>query len=215
MTFFRRGSSARPLRYFLYISETKVDNLLPQIPPKFLRTMGFEVSVNAMVASAVVRRERPEEPVALSTRVSLLSDYIVQHERVGTIEDPAPYIGAVSRLRFGVVADYASELAFFGGEVDGVKLGLIGSSSSMVGAADPIASDNGLEYYTLLFLNGVVDQETLSPGRAMGIYEPGRAIDLALQLVPAQEHRLEFLAKTIRVEDGLVLATPIYVAMAD
>ena len=41
------------------------------------------------------------------------------------------------------------------------------------------------------------------------------AIDLALINVPRKRQNLEFVAKVLHVEEDLILATPIYVALAE
>ena len=50
-----RGKHHLP-KYYLYIPSTKVENLLPQIPPKFVKSFEAEIKVNTGILSATVRK---------------------------------------------------------------------------------------------------------------------------------------------------------------
>lgn len=58
---------------------------------------------------------------------------------------PSFFKKAIAPLRYGVMRDYAAELAVFADVVDGVKLALIGSPDSLVGAAGT-AANHSLDY---------------------------------------------------------------------
>jgi hypothetical protein len=101
-----------------------------------------------------------------------------------------------------------------------VKVGLIGSSESLIGAAlTDIAANHSRHDDDLQFRRSVaweaseVDVDELLRHR-QDDYE--YAVEQALRpgVLPHQ-HRLAFLAKTISHNDRLLVATPIYVALAD
>ncbi|MFJ2558896.1 MULTISPECIES: DUF7019 family protein [unclassified Streptomyces] len=110
--------------------------------------------------------------------------------------------------------DYAAELAFFGGEVDGVKLALIGSPAGLIGVTADTAANHSLDYYVLKFLRGEAE---LARGSSEGWTPYEAAVDDALNadVLSPTRLRLEFLAKPLFRNDRVLVATPIYVALAD
>lgn len=201
-------------KYYLYISSTKVDNLLPQIPSKFVKSFEAEIKVNTGVLSATVKGKPAGEQPELSARVGLLGAYLEKEEHIGSIMLPDRYIKDVASLQYGVVAEYASDLAFFGGRVNGVKVGLIGASNSLVGAASSSDANHAPYYYTLKFLNGLAQSDGNAPD-SPPYYSYSQAIDIALQALPPATSRVEFLARTLYSKSGVIVATPIYVALID
>ncbi|RZQ63903.1 DUF7019 family protein [Amycolatopsis suaedae] len=208
-----RGKHHLP-KYYLYISSTKVDNLLPQIPAKFVKSFETEIKVNAGMLSATVREKPAGEQAEISKKVGLLSAYLEREERIGSIALPDRYIKDVASLQYGVVAEYASDIAFFGGYVNGVKLGLIGASSSLVGSVSSSEANHAPYYYTLKFLNGLAQFDgNVSGGPPYCSYS--EAVDIALRALPPVTSRVEFLARTLYSKSDVIVATPIYVALAD
>jgi hypothetical protein len=208
-----RGKHHLP-KYYLYISSTKVDSLLPQIPPKFVKSFEAEIKINAGMLSATVKGKPVSEQPELSARVGLLSAYLEEKEQIGSIMLPDRYIKGVASLQYGVVAEYASDLAFFGGYVDGVKIGLIGASSSLIGSVSSSDANHAPYYYTLKFLNGLAQSDKKMP-RKPPYYSYSQAIDIALQALPPVSSRVEFLARTLYSKADIIVATPIYVALID
>ncbi|OEU90155.1 hypothetical protein DB35_02230 [Streptomyces abyssalis] len=217
MNLFGRGKRRIPLKYYLYISQSKLDNLLPQIPQSFIKAFETEFKVSAGVLGATVRGKPGGDPSEVSARVGVLDAYLRKSEPPGSVAQPGRYIAGAESFRYGIVHEYASQLAFFGGPVDGVRCALIGSPDSLVGAAPKAGANHAPYYYTLKFLNALASapewqQATGEPD----YYSYPEAVDIALQaLSSTPPTRLEFLAKTLHVEPGVVVATPIYVAMAD
>jgi hypothetical protein len=252
LSVFKRKSNETP-KYYIYVSETKVDMLVPQIPASVLRSLEAEIKVN--VAAFVVGVKKPSSAPSpeLTAKTKVISDYLEKQEGwVGTVANPLRYVKGVASLQYGRIgADYGIGIAFFGGEVDGVKLGLIGSPESLIGVADSEATNHSLDYYRLSFLNSVTEEEPEEPSDPDPDYEdavyrdflnslpedvtepPDRAaffadkhrregqnyedaVEQTLRpgVLPHQ-NRLEFLAKTVFHEEGLLVATPIYIALAD
>lgn len=210
---FQRGERPVP-KYYLYISATKLDNLLPQIPRAFVESFEAEFKVSVGLLSAAVRSTPTDSAAELSARVGLLSTYLDEVERIGSVMLPERYVRGTASLRYGVVGEYASELAFFGGVVDDVKVGLIGSPASMVGEVSRSEANHAPYYYTLTFLNRIAgsDSEVVDEPP---YYSHSAAIDIALDALPATPYRVEFLARTLYSKSDVLVATPIYVALVD
>jgi hypothetical protein len=246
---FKRKSNPTP-KYYIYVSETKVDMLVPQIPVSRLRSLEAEIKVNAGAFAVGVKKPASAPSPELTAKTRVISEYLERQDGwVGTVANPLRYVKGVASLQYGRIgADYGTGIAFFGGEVDGVKLGLIGSAESLIGVADSEATNHSLDYYRLRFLDSVTEQEPSDPDpdyedavyrdflnslpedvtdppdraaffadkrrREGQIYED--AVEQALRpgVLPHQ-NRLEFLAKNVFEKEGLLVATPIYVAFAD
>lgn len=215
---FRR--SANPVfRYYIYISQTKLEILVPQIPASHLRSLEAEIKINVAAFSAGVRKPASAPSPELAAKTKVLTDYLEKQEGwVGTVASPGRYVKGVAPLQYGVIRNHqgvAAELAFFGGNVDGVKVGLIGSPASLIGAAADTAANHSLNYYMLSFLRSAAEGASPEDPFAGETYE--RLVDHALQdgTLPPGRLRLEFLAKPLFHNDNLLVATPIYVALAD
>ena len=224
---FKRSSNRTPT-FYIYVSQTKVEMLVPQIPASHLRSLEAEIKVNVAAFAVGVKKPAFAPSPELTAKTKVLSDYLEKQEGwVGTVAKPGRYVKGIASLRYGRIGNYVAGLAFFGGDVDGVKVGLIGSPESLIGAADSPATDHSLDHYLLTFLNGVAREATDPPVHPAFVADEdwleseggngyAYAVDRALRPgVLPHEHRLEFLAKTLFQDDGLLVATPIYVAFAD
>lgn len=134
------------------------------------------------------------------------------------MSEPARYIRGDASLKYGVVTEYAADLAVFAGSVDGIKLGLIGSSESLVGSAITKEANHSPYYYTLRFMKDLAEDE---PDSSVVAERPpycdsySEAIDIALAALPSPTYRLEFLAKVLHTQPATLLGTPIYVALKE
>ncbi len=242
---FKRSSAHTPV-YYIYISQTKVEMLVPQIPASHVRSLEAEIKVNVAAFAVGVKKPASAPSPELTAKTRILSDYLGKQKGwVGTVASPGRYVKGLATLRYGVIREGYDGLAFFGGDVDGMKVGLIGSHESLIGATDSAASHR-LDYYLLSFLNSAAEYEEQPSGHDDAVYRdflnslpedvtdpPDRdaffaerhrsevqryeaAVELALRPgVLPQQNRLEFLAKTLFHNKGLLVATPIYVAFAD
>jgi hypothetical protein len=212
----RRGSrpqsgSAAPL-YFVYLSQTKVNMLYPQIPQRLSRSLEAEVKANIGFLQATVRGGKAAGPEDSHARVSVVTSYLEKHDKVGTVAQPERYIKDTATLKYGVVSEYASDIAFFGGGLGSTDIGLIGSSESMVGEVQRCESGHAPFYYTLRFLNSMTDHE--SSTRNPPYFSYRKAFDIASAAAPLEAQAV-FFAKTLHQEPGLVIATPLYVAITE
>jgi hypothetical protein len=134
---------------------------------------------------------------------------------VGTPANPQLWFDAVALLRWGVLRDYASDIALFVGCVDNRTIALIGSSESLVGAARTSDAQHSLDYYTLRFLNRVIEKGPALLGQvpiAAVLGEMPSTSALAGYL--RAERRMTFLALTIHADADVLVGTPLYVALA-
>ncbi|WP_338693452.1 SAVMC3_10250 family protein [Streptomyces sp. Q6] len=226
---FRAG---RKYRNYLYISDSKVDMLLPQVAPGFGRRRTGEIGVNAQVVA--FRHTRESAPS--DDRVRRLDAVVRGLEKrgdLGTPDQPQSFFRGRLSMRWGVLASGEdTSLVYFGGTTGRTVVGLGGSRAHTLGAAPDAEGAPALARSLLPSLLGglqlnphvraLLDQEDpeLSPG--------GDAADLAAVyrgvealLGPAQT--VEFLAKRLlhgphpdpAVDASVLLGSPLYVAQVD
>ena len=200
------------LKYYVYISRTKVDMLYPQIPPDALAAAEAEVKLSLGVISTGFRKRRPEPSRELAARASVVAAYIRKHEDVGTPQSPQAWSEAVTPLRWGVVHRYASDIALFAGQVGDVTVALLGSSTSIVGTSSTTEAQHGLFYYTLEFFNTVLERDALVR-QEPPYYTWPDAVEIGMGALPQTPYNMEFLARVVHTENSLVIASPLYVAL--
>lgn len=83
----RKSRNIRPLRYYLYISGTKVDMLFDQIDQSILKRISAEVKVDLKVASLTLREEDNPVP-SLAAKLRIVERFIDLHHNVGTMSEP-------------------------------------------------------------------------------------------------------------------------------
>jgi len=199
------------LRYYLYISKTKVEMLFPQIPVPFLKGT--------------------EDPQDLTAKVALVADYIRSQESVGSVDAPRTWIQGKAEVRFGIVSR-GYDIAFFGQRPTKNKersvLVLLGSTESVLGSPATVASNHSPFHYLAKFLNIVIESQGFAephlvvPETAEGVpIEPSPspdyadAAEIAYHALPPENVNIEFLARVLRTDPPLVIATPLYVALAE
>lgn len=202
-------------RYYIYLSETKVEMLYPQIPRHLLGSLEAEVKANVGILQATVRGGKQTENQDLYTHTAIVVNYLRKHDQVGTVNQPERYIEDVAAVKYGIVREYASDIAFFGGRVGPTRVGLIGSSDSMVGITKASASRHHLFYYTLVFLNSIAEEAAADPVERPPYYSYSEAFKIASKSTASLETTVKFFARLLHEERGLIIATPIYVALAD
>ncbi|MDJ0801110.1 MAG: CHAT domain-containing protein [Calothrix sp. MO_167.B12] len=188
-----RDTVEQQIKFYIYISETKVNMLYSQLILGLNKDSNFEQSMQEKLA--VVHHY-----------------YTENHKEVGTIKEPKTYISGTLPLRYGIVTEYASDIAYFGSKFDKNTLSLIGASASIIGAVKHINSNHAPFYYTMRFLNQIVNENT-TVNKQPAYYSFKEASEIALKCVPREKYNLEFLAKVLYSEPNLIVATPVYVAL--
>jgi hypothetical protein len=212
------------LKYYVYISATKVNMLYPQIPPAFLRGAEAELKINLGVISTTVKGRGPEEATELPARVAAVQSYLRNENAVGSIENPRQWTEGSMPMRWGRVSEYASDIAFFGGVAGKKRVALIGSSDSLIGTPQSAEANHGPFYYQLKFFNAMLeskgfkagDSQLTAPHEESNVVQNNYAslVGVALDALPSSEQSLDFLALVLQNEPNLIVATPLYVALA-
>lgn len=216
------------MRYYLYVSTSKLDMLYEQIPPKLLRRLAVEAKVDLKVLSLSVQSPRATE-AGTYDRLDIVETYLEREFDVGWMSEPTPWFRGELGLRIAGYADPGGP-TFMAGRAGDTLVALIGSGRHLIGyrAADDMAHIGHSGVPSLFrLLQDLPDHWApfVGPGGAPPpeayVVEQVRSFSERLTVPPVH---CDFLARrlmrgSVTLEDGrrqqVVIGTPLYVAMAD
>lgn len=123
------------MKYYIYISDTKVDMLYPQIPKSILKKNASSLSIDlkffgAKLSLGIKNNQTDETRIA---KVRIVSEYIEKHLDVGTIDAPSTYFKGNLPMRYTIFADSTNQVVYFGGTTTHRIVGLGGSPEHLIG----------------------------------------------------------------------------------
>jgi len=213
-------------RYYLYVSDSKVDMLLQQVDPGFARKRSTEVGVNLTFVSAKRRVEvEASDPVV---RLERLVQHLDDHYDVGTVDEPGQYIRGRLPMRWGPLPSGQASLVYFGGSTEHTIVGLGGASRHVWGTSAPTPAEHGQVFAPSTMpglLAGLAPAVTADgeavPTNALGL------VHLANRQMRGAEQEVEFLAKRLLHGSSpypeldahdhmtVLLGSPLFVALAN
>ncbi|HME78619.1 MAG TPA: SAVMC3_10250 family protein [Mycobacterium sp.] len=138
----RRRPAKASLRYFVYVSDAKLDMLFDQIPPELRQRISAEAKVDLKLASLTIKEAQTPTATRMA-KLNVVERYIDRHQRVGTVQEPgSEYFRGTMPLRWGWFPDLNASrdspnggfnVAFFSGERDGHTVVLVGSRHHVLG----------------------------------------------------------------------------------
>ena len=218
------------MKRYLYVSETKIDMLYPQILKTILDNIDDESNINAGFSNTLTAN--PDSGKTLYDKLDLISSYLEKEGSIGTVDSPKQYFKGILPMRWGSYGwDEKSQLVYFGGITDaGTVLGLGGSMDDVLekergsSHANPnslpfaIANKLSVELNIPLIPGDKYEIEGQSRAFALNDESYLEATSLATDQMDGILQNLEFLAEKLIAGGGddrkVVLGTPIYVAVA-
>ncbi|MGW7067826.1 DUF7019 family protein [Streptomyces sp. NPDC054855] len=207
------------MRYYLYVSGSKLDMLYGQIPPKLLKRLAVEAKVDLKVLSVAVQSPRADQ--SAYDRLDLVEAYLERECDVSWMTEPRPWFRGDLGLRIGGYGTPDRPTFMTGREGDTV-IALIGSAHHLIGqrtAVDTIqAASSSLP--SLFRLLNEAPEGRATANRQSPLHQ---VLDFSASLTEPPVY-CEFLARrllhgTVTGEDGrelqILVGTPLYVAMAD
>ncbi len=222
------------MKYYIYVSDTKVDMLYEQIPISLRNKLAAELKIDLKLLSASFSEKDLDE--TRFSKLDIVVNYIKKHQRVGRVDQPESYFQGMMDLRWGPLFSRLSGAIYFGGTTPHTILGLGGSLKHVIGevgsaeagaTSQPMSSTPSLLY--LLASNIRPDLSTDSQPSTNAENQQA-LLDVAnvTKTMQGPSQRLEFLAKRLLDSEGpaeirglygfskkrVLLGTPIYVALA-
>lgn len=237
------GQSTSPYsdepKYYVYVSNTKVDMLFAQIPRSMIKAIAVDFKIDLKVLSLSLKGNPPQETLYSKTRV--VSRYIRENFEVTTLEptteddgkflpdiaEPATFFQGCGPMTWGIYGDIPKEnpekVALFLGKELEEMIALIGSPHHILGQAEMRNAGSRMSSF------GVFPVDFASAAFRLNAREEAIKGSSAVDTL-AHYHRqiggphqvLEFLARKLEygrsIDDGggnvtVLLGSPIYVAM--
>lgn len=223
------------MKYYLYISDAKVDMLYPQIPKTILEQIVGDLHLDIEIPGIhlMLTTKKEQSPESRYAKVKIVSTFIEEHYRVGSIDNPGKsWFAGKMLMSWSPVTD--SEAVFFGGRTKNSYVGLGGSLKHIIGnntRAD-VSADFGGTYgsQTPQLIDILNKRYHVPPPK-----DPDERIILTETVWYAQDvlaampkQHMEFLAlkychdtvevgekKEGNVPSHVVLGTPLYVALSE
>ena len=208
------------MKYYLYISDAKVDMLLPQVPHKAKKKTSTELGFDLKVLSAKYKSEAETDFDRIS-RLETVVDFIREYGNIGTLDEPDDFIEDFATVGVARSGQSTTKVAYFGGKTERTVFALVGSAVHLVSGTKTTAE---LAYHSEI--GEIIGwlQETVPANR--GRFNLLRSISFLVPLSTWGDcsYRIEFMAKRLHSElvrnakgenINVVLATPLYIAMAD
>jgi len=213
------------LKYYVYISDAKVNMLYEQIG---LETGGFVASdVGRAIEFAKTTPHEGKGTSALS-KLEKVVEAIYRSGNVGTIDEPKEYVAGTLSMRWGPNFPQETGFVYFTGNTDRTIVGLGGSDIHLMDRK----GDGMLDYWRMprhSYFPAIIqqlridlgDRESASPASEGYCFSVLEDVNKCM-LGPTQQ--LEFLAKTLLCTHGKMeynswrmqrlLGSPVYVALA-
>jgi hypothetical protein len=123
------------MKYYIYISDAKVDMLFPQVPHDIKKKVALEFKMDLKLLSAS-RKTKTETEDNRVARLETVVDFIQEYGNVGSVDEPDQYVADTLLMRWGPYnGDPESGVVYFGGETPSTVVGLGGSMRHVVGNA--------------------------------------------------------------------------------
>lgn len=210
------------IKYYLYLSQVKIEMLWGQISIADRKSISAELKVNIGVISAGIRANDKEETIY--NQLKVVSEYLQKNKHIGTLDSPGKFFrGTINmswqELSFYNDPNFDGKMVLFSGVDDGSNkiVGLVGSAAHIVGMKN--LEPDSLGYAKPSFWMKI--SEELNPPNEKEINDNlsdvGNMIDYQARRRKdgPPKQRLEFIAKTYMSKDGFILGSPIYVAESD
>jgi hypothetical protein len=225
------------VKYYLYISDAKVDMLIAQIPRNVKKKIATEFGFDLKVISAKRKNETEIEDNRV-TRLEAVTSFIREFGNLGSVDESDEFFEGALPMRSGPMTMGTnltpSSVIYFGGRTRKTVVGLGGSPRHIIGSigSSPVFPIGSLSLAILDYISGHVDRNAAEMPVWSRDARPllGEIVLMTRQLRGPQQN-LEFMAKrlvsgalpdyvqmldkTTKGATQVLLGTPLYLAMTD
>jgi hypothetical protein len=215
------------LKYYYYVSESKVEMLYSQIPKSTISQLESELKINLPIVGVSFSKKQVDD--SLYTRLQIVVEYIQRNMEIGSVQSPKEYFRGSAFMRW---AQIHLGVVFFGGKINKTNVGLGGSTKNLLGqrTTNVEIGISHTPWLAALLLKEIENQITLIPWQPE-IANPhlteenqnervlSAASFWAGNMAKDPVAKFEFLAKKLVYADHMgekvLLGTPIYVELID
>jgi hypothetical protein len=222
------------MKYYIYVSDTKLEMLYGQIPPSLKSQIATEIKIDLKIVSTSFSDKERQSSESKYSKLKVLTDYIEKHVGVNDVDDEevGQYFKGTLPMRWGPLMNPYSgertEIVFFGGHTNRRSVALAGSLKHVIGNVESKPTEAASATYYILsviakelrpelgdiYLGSPVFGEDKDNEWALN------GVSVALGNLQGAVQKVEFLAKTLLqgnayVSERVLLGTPIYVALAE
>lgn len=202
------------MKYYLYISQTKVEMLHGQIATTRFSKIKAALTLKIPFLEASLNADNEER--SLYAKAEQVRNQLMAEGHCGSIEHPKSYVDDTANLSLTLGDQYSPDLAVFGGTVGSKKVALIGSVSSLVGCAKAIADDHSIQSYEMRLLRHISCEEeeyTFAKSEQDYADQLERSVDSIL-IRKRPRMPIAFVAKVLHSTPQFLVGSPIIVAGA-
>jgi hypothetical protein len=211
------------LKYYVYVSESKIDMLYSQIPKNTRSQIEAEVKFNLKIVEVSFAKKQFED--SLYERLAVVLEFLQKRDLIGHLSAPGDFFAGTVHLDW---AQIHPGVVYFGGIYNDVTLGLGGSMKYLLGY-DVRDVEHGVSHTPWLasYLMKELDQRIFNPNPDLE-YELTKE-EKTNRIVNSANHwsgglsvraiaKFDFVAKKLLSTNyngrKVLLGTPIYVAKA-
>ena len=209
-----RSKRAGPLRYFIYVSDAKVQMLLDQIDVRVKRSIAAELEIDFKLLSIKLTRSGDDRSLRKSSQVAKLQvveKYIRRHQAIGDLTARHGYFADDAELDWKPLD---AETVLFCGYAEKLLVVLGGSVSNLIGRA-PAKRQIGSHPSTI--------RAVINKGSGQFPGDLGRDLQAAAGAILESPQPVRFLARAISrgalpadsADAEYLLGTPLYVEAVD
>src|SRR5215813_11645658 len=128
------------MQFYIYVSDAKVDMLLAQIPPRRLKRLAAEVTVDLKLLS--VRVSTRDAPETRWSRAEVVTRYLYDKGMIGELRGNRQFFAVQDLpMRWGVVGGWNGQVVFFASQDEQCRLFLTGAPHHVIGTAPGVVVD--------------------------------------------------------------------------
>src|SRR6266480_8136240 len=197
------------MKYYMYISDSKIDMLYPQIPKPILKRIASSLNIDLKLfgAELSVGIKNNQSDETRYAKVRIVSEYIEKNLDIGTVDAPSTYFRGTLPMKWGPPLENedvvgSGDMVYFGGFTQHTILGLASSMGHVISSNKGSTFEMGISYLYALFR--ILAYEPQKPITIIPDVTDDYYNDMAFLGVQRQtgemigpKQTLEFLAKTL------------------
>lgn len=190
------------MRYYIYISQTKVNQLYAQIPVQLRQKIAAKFTIDLKLIKAEFEGRQSQE--SLFSMLEVVTSHLAGEGLVGTADDPNIYFREVMPLNWGPYHDYSqgdpgTEFVYFGGRTEKTIVGLGGSLRNVIGEVGTGVTQHSYSGRPMLArgLRNIVQADTSIQGIDVDTTDALQLVNLASGRMGGPRESMEFLAKRL------------------